>query len=196
MVSGVGHEIDTTICDLAADVRASTPSNAAEIVFPDRKELSGRTDALRIGLRRAAENELAKAEGRIRNAVLRLTFVSPERRVARLTSETGLRRTELIHALQARLEGAAAQHRMAETALANAASRRLDAAEAQILRLQERLEAINPLQVLQRGYALVTDRKNRVLTGVKEACAAGNVRICFADGTAEAAVQKDGGTGK
>ena len=196
VVSGVGHEIDTTICDLAADVRASTPSNAAEIVFPDRKELSGRTDALRIGLRRAAENELAKAEGRIRNAVLRLTFVSPEKRVARLTSETGLRRTELIHALQARLEGAAAQQRMAETALGNAASRRLDAAEAHILRLQERLEAINPLQVLQRGYALVTDRKNRVLTGVKEACAAGNVRIRFADGTAEAAVQKDGGAGK
>ena len=196
VVSGVGHEIDTTICDLAADVRASTPSNAAEIVFPDRKELSGRTDALRIGLQRAAENELAKAEGRIRNAVLRLTFVSPEKRVARLTSETGLRRTELIHALQARLEGAAAQQRMAETALGNAASRRLDAAEAHILRLQERLEAINPLQVLQRGYALVTDRKNRVLTGVKEACAAGNVRIRFADGTAEAAVQKDGGAGK
>ena len=196
VVSGVGHEIDTTICDLAADVRASTPSNAAEIVFPDRKELSGRTDALRIGLQRAAENELAKAEGRIRNAVLRLTFVSPEKRVARLTSETGLRRTELIHALQARLEGAAAQQRMAETALGNAASRRLDAAEAHILRLQERLEAINPLQVLQRGYALVTDRKNRVLTGVKEACTAGNVRIRFADGTAEAAVQKDGGAGK
>lgn len=42
VVSGVGHEIDTSICDLAADVRASTPSNAAEIVFPDRAELRNR----------------------------------------------------------------------------------------------------------------------------------------------------------
>ena len=194
VVSGVGHEIDTTICDLAADVRASTPSNAAEIVFPDRKELAGRTDTLKIGLRRAAENEIARAEGKIRNAMLRLTFVSPEKRVARLRSESSLRRTELVHALQARLENATAQHRLAENALTHAAARRVDAAETQLLRLHAKLEAINPFQVLQRGYALVTDRENKVLTGVKEAYAAGNVRIHFADGAAEAAVLKDGGT--
>ncbi len=194
VVSGVGHEIDTTICDLAADVRASTPSNAAEIVFPDRKELAGRTETLRIGLRRAAENEIARAEGRIRNAVLRLTFVSPEKRVARLKSESSLRWTELVHALQTRLENASSQHRLAMNALTNAAGRRRDAAETQLLRLSAKLEAINPLQVLQRGYALVTDRENKILTGVKEAYAAGNVRIRFADGTAVADVRKDGDT--
>ena len=68
----------------------------------------------------------------------------------------------------------------------------MDAAGTQVLRLRERLEAINPLQVLQRGYALVTDQGDRVLTGVEEAYAAGNVKIRFADGTAEAAVRKDG----
>ena len=177
VVSGVGHEIDTTICDLAADVRASTPSNAAEIV-----------------LRRAAESEISRAEARIRDAVLRLTFVSPEKRIARLKSESSLRRSELIRVLKARLERTSAQHRLTEKALTHAAARRVDAAEAQVLRLRERLEAINPLQVLQRGYALVTDRGDKVLTGVKEAYAAGNVRIRFADGTAEAAVRKDGST--
>lgn len=192
VVSGVGHEIDTTICDLAADVRASTPSNAAEIVFPDRKELTGRTNTLKIGLRRAAESEISRAEARIRDAVLRLTFVSPEKRIARLKSESSLRRSELIRVLKARLERTSAQHRLTEKALTHAAARRVDAAEAQVLRLRERLEAINPLQVLQRGYALVTDRGDKVLTGVKEAYAAGNVRIRFADGTAEAAVRKDG----
>ena len=75
VVSGVGHEIDTTICDLAADVRASTPSNAAEIVFPDRKELRGRTEALRAGLRRAAERETARAGATLRAALLRLAYV-------------------------------------------------------------------------------------------------------------------------
>ena len=194
VVSGVGHEIDTTICDLAADVRASTPSNAAEIVFPDRKELTGRTNTLKIGLRRAAESEISRAEARIRDAVLRLTFVSPEKRIARLKSESSLRRSELIRVLKARLERTSAQHRLTEKALTHAAARRVDAAEAQVLRLRERLEAINPLQVLQRGYALVTDRGDKVLTGVKEAYAAGNVRIRFADGTAEAAVRKDGST--
>ena len=192
VVSGVGHEIDTTICDLAADIRASTPSNAAEIVFPDRKELTGRTNTLKIGLRRAAESEISRAEARIRDAVLRLTFVSPEKRIARLKSESNLRRSELIRVLKARLEKTFARHQLAGTALTHAAARRVDAAGTQVLRLRERLEAINPLQVLQRGYALVTDQGDRVLTGVEEAYAAGNVKIRFADGTAEAAVRKDG----
>ena len=192
VVSGVGHEIDTTICDLAADVRASTPSNAAEIVFPDRKELRGRTEALRIALCRAAENEMTKAGSKIRDAMLRLTFVSPEKRIARLNAESRLRRTELTHALQARMEDAGVQLRMAGMGLTNAVNRRTEAAGTAVLRLRERLEAINPLQVLQRGYTLVTDREGRVLTGVQEARNAGNVNIRFADGTAEAAVKKDG----
>ena len=58
VVSGVGHEIDTTICDLAADVRASTPSNAAEIVFPDRKELDGRIRTMRLYLMKAAPTRI------------------------------------------------------------------------------------------------------------------------------------------
>ena len=192
VVSGVGHEIDTTICDLAADVRASTPSNAAEIVFPDRKELHGRTEAMRISLRRAAENEIAKADAEVRKAVLQLTYASPEKRIARLISESSLRRAELNHVLHTRLENALVLVRMADTALANSARKKAESAGIQILRLQERLEAINPLQVLQRGYTLVTDRKGRLLTGVQEAMSAGNIRIRFADGTAEAAVKKNG----
>ena len=69
VVSGVGHEIDTTICDLAADVRASTPSNAAEIVFPDRRELTGRVNLCRSGLIRAHMGKLQNAELDLRNMV-------------------------------------------------------------------------------------------------------------------------------
>ena len=190
VVSGVGHEIDTTICDLAADVRASTPSNAAEIVFPDRKELRGRTEALRAGLRRAAERETARAGATLREALLRLAYVSPEKRIARLTSESSLRRAGLVHALQARLELGAASLGTAETALKTAAARRTEAAEAQTLRLRERLEAISPMKVLQRGYTLVTDREGRILSGVRQAREAGNVKIRFADGAADAVVTK------
>ena len=192
VVSGVGHEIDTTICDLAADVRASTPSNAAEIVFPDRKELRSRTEAIRIGLRRSAENQLARARSQIREAALKLISVSPEVRIARLTSEGRLRRSELDHAVRKRLDSASVQLQMAGMALTNAAARRTETAGTQLARLRERLEAMNPLQVLQRGYTLVTDPGGRVLTGVQDARSAGNVKIRFADGTAEAFVKKGG----
>ena len=192
VVSGVGHEIDTTICDLAADVRASTPSNAAEIVFPDRKELRGRTEALCIALRRAAENEITKAGLKIRKAVMRLSVASPEKRIARLTAESQLRRTELTHALQTRMEEAGVQLRMAGMGLTNAVRRRTESAGVSVLRLREHLEAMNPIRVLERGYTLVTDREGRILTGVDEARSAGNINIRFADGTTEAAVKKDG----
>ena len=147
---------------------------------------------MRISLRRAAENEIAKADAEVRKAVLQLTYASPEKRIARLISESSLRRTELNHVLHTRLENALVLVRMADTALANSARKKAESAGIQILRLQERLEAINPLQVLQRGYTLVTDRKGRLLTGVQEAMSAGNIRIRFADGTAEAAVKKNG----
>ena len=195
VVSGVGHEIDTTICDLAADVRASTPSNAAEIVFPDRKELRGRAEALRIGLKRAAENEIARKDAKVREAMLRLTWLSPEKRIARLTSESGVRQAELIHAMRTRLNKASVQLQLAGPALTGALSRRTETAGTQITRLRERLEAINPLQVLRRGYAMVTDGEGRIVTGAAEARKAEHVNIRFADGTAEATVKKSGEAG-
>ena len=191
VVSGVGHEIDTTICDLAADVRASTPSNAAEIVFPDRKELRGRTEALRISLKRATENEIARKNAKVREAMLRLTWLSPEKRIARLTAESGARRSELFHAMQARLENASMRLQMAGPALTSAISRRTENAGTQMSRIRERLEVINPLRVLARGYAMVTDKEGRIVTGTIEAQKAEHVRIRFADGTAEATVTKN-----
>ena len=195
VVSGVGHEIDTTICDLAADVRASTPSNAAEIVFPDRKELRGRTEALRISLKRATENEIARKDAKVREAMLRLTWLSPEKRIARLTAESGARRAELFHAMQARLENASMRLQMAGPALTSAISRRTENAGTQMSRIRERLEVINPLRVLARGYAMVTDKEGRIVTGTVEAQKAEHVRIRFADGTAEATVTKNGEAG-
>ena len=195
VVSGVGHEIDTTICDLAADVRASTPSNAAEIVFPDRRELRGRTEALRISLKRATENEIARKDAKVREAMLRLTWLSPEKRIARLTSESDMRRAELIHAMQVRLENTSTRLHLAEPALTGALSRRIENAETKTIRMRERLEAINPLRVLARGYAMVTDPEGRIVTGAEEARKAEHVHIRFADGMAEATIKRNGEAG-
>ena len=191
VVSGVGHEIDTTICDLAADVRASTPSNAAEIVFPDRKELRGRMEKLRIGLIRAAEGAAARNAAKVKEAALRLNAASPAMRLERLAAVNSLCRTKLNHAMMDRIGKERRQAEAAAAGLTDAVFRRAEAVKTGIALLRERLEAINPLLVLERGYALVSDPGGRVLTGARAAKDAGELRIRFADGTVEAKVKEE-----
>ena len=192
VVSGVGHEIDTTICDLAADVRASTPSNAAEIVFPDRKELHGRIGQIGNGLCRAAETQIASSREKVRNMMLRMTTLSPERRVAGLISGTGLGREQLIHAIRSRIDSAGGKIQLDRKELFSAFAGRLATAAAETVRLRGKLEALNPLRVLDRGYSLVTDPEGKVLTGRNQAIEAGDIRIRFADGEVEAKVNRAG----
>lgn len=182
VVSGVGHEVDTTLCDLAADVRASTPSNAAELVFPDRKELSGRLGLARSGLIRAEGEQLRKAELALRTAQQRLSALSPEKRVTGLASRTVLIRQQLATVMRSRLETAAAAVKTAENLLEQATRRRTTDAEHHVSRLRERLTAVNPLAVLERGYALVYDEGDRVLTRAAEAAGHRDMTIRFADG--------------
>ena len=190
VVSGVGHEIDTTICDLAADVRASTPSNAAEIVFPDRKELRGRVGTLQTGLLRAAENVTARAEIKVREAFFRLTYLSPEKRITRMENNSMLRRAELVRAMQVRIEEAEKNIAQGKNKLCNAASKRIQEAEIRLAGLREQTEAMNPMRVLERGYALVTDRDGHTVTRPADAEKAGLIRIRFSGGMVDADVRK------
>ena len=104
VVSGVGHEVDFTLCDLAADVRASTPSNAAEIVFPDRRELATRIRLVRTGLVRAEAERLNGAELRMTALIRRLTAQSPEKRIAHLAGGAALAHEKLTGIMRAKLE--------------------------------------------------------------------------------------------
>ena len=148
VVSGVGHEIDTSLCDLAADVRASTPSNAAEIVFPDS----------------------------------RVSALSPEKRIALLESRRELLKLQLCGAIGTRLENAAKGTADARNALKLAVSGRMKDAEHTAARLRERLTAVSPLAVLNRGYALVYDQEEKILTRAEEAKTRKEMTLQFADG--------------
>ena len=129
VVSGVGHEIDTSLCDLAADVRASTPSNAAEIVFPDRKELRGRVNQIRFALSRAASEQVRRAELKLSAARQRLSALSPERRIALLESRRELLKLQLCSAIGSRLESSAKAVADSRNELKQAVSGRMKDAE-------------------------------------------------------------------
>ena len=182
VVSGVGHEIDTSLCDLAADVRASTPSNAAEIVFPDSRELYGRVNLMRSGLGRAYLSVLRQAELKVGSLSQRLAALSPEKRIALLMNRRELAALQLRNTLSGRLEKAAGDVKDTGAALKLAVNSRMKDTEHAAARLRERLAAVNPLAVLDRGYALVYSREEKLLTRAAEAGNETEMTLQFADG--------------
>jgi len=186
VVSAVGHEVDVSICDLVADVRAATPSHAAELVVPDLPAVAHRLDALARRLARALErsslDERARLEGarsRLHGAGLRLPQAQRQRLEAlehRLHAHHPQRR--LAHDRR-RLEGLGTRLRDAGHLLVPAVRRRLDAldrrlraagsaapsgARLRLARAAGALQALSPLGVLERGYAVATDAHGRALT--------------------------------
>ncbi|MFZ5475175.1 MAG: exodeoxyribonuclease VII large subunit [Myxococcota bacterium] len=154
-VSAVGHEVDVTLADLAADVRAATPSHAAEIVTPVRDELAAYVDGLRERLRVAATRRVAVARDRVR----RVRLVHPRQRVER----GRVRLDELDDRVRVAI------HRVL-------ADRRRRAAQ-----VARHLDALSPLAVLARGYA-IAELDGRVLHAAADAEAGDRVRIRLARG--------------
>ncbi|HQK95090.1 MAG TPA: exodeoxyribonuclease VII large subunit [Armatimonadota bacterium] len=163
IVSAVGHETDYTLCDLAADVRAPTPSAAAEIVVPDAEELRARLRALGLRLARHLVHgaELAR---------LRLTS---------LTSRRGLAQPlDRVLEFQQQLDDL--QDRMARAASTGSEQRR-----AHVDRLAARLTALSPVRVLERGYAIVRRSDDgSLIRRVADAHAGESADVQFIDGVA------------
>jgi exodeoxyribonuclease VII large subunit len=182
VVSGVGHEVDFTLCDLAADVRASTPSNAAEIVFPDRRELATRIRLVRTGLVRAEAERLNGAELRMTALIRRLTAQSPEKRIAHLAGGAALAHEKLTGIMRAKLEAKQNELKTASASMNQSMQRRLLETQHWTARLRERLTTVNPTAVLNRGYALVYSGEEKLLTSSAEARKHRDMTLLFADG--------------
>jgi exodeoxyribonuclease VII large subunit len=143
VVSGVGHEDDLTIADLVADVRALTPSEAAEKVTPDRAKVLEWLEDLEGRLRRRLLEQLEAARARLADLAGRRCFRAPLGRV----------RDE-----ERRLDDWAERLGRAARQRVEAARRRLEAAAA-------RLESLSPLNVLARGYSLTRTESGAVVRG-------------------------------
>jgi exodeoxyribonuclease VII large subunit len=160
-ISAVGHEIDWTLADYAADLRAPTPSAAAELaVRPEqevRAELADASFRLRTGLSRAAE--LSRA------------------RLAEFAASPAMARPveELLGARRQRLDELAA-------ALAAGARAAVSAARERIAADGARLGALSPLAVLARGYSVTFDESGRALTEARAAAAGSKIRTVLARG--------------
>jgi len=177
VISAVGHETDWTICDFAADLRAPTPSAAAELVIASADELRNRLEALNHRLALAIESRLSSLESRV--ASLRRLLLDPSTRLGHLAQRVDdlTERLQLgLHNSVARLrerfdrlEGILLHHSPARRAehlrqalmlLSNRAERlmmlRLEGAKLEFGGNAARLEVLSPLATLARGYSITT----------------------------------------
>ena len=167
VISAVGHEPDVTIADFAADVRAATPSNGAELAVCDRTELRAFLEQQARRMEKAQERRLELLRQRLRRLSERPVLRSPE---------GSLQQKELLlELLRQRLERAAAAA--------------VEKRQRQFAALSGRLDALSPLKVLARGYAVAT-RQEQVLHSVEQLSPGEEIRLRLSDGTALCAVER------
>lgn len=162
VISAVGHETDFTICDFAADLRASTPSAAAELAVPDQAEELLVLESARYTLQKYVESALAERRMELDSLTSSRSLQAPLEGVAR-------RETELEH-LSRRL--------------AAGASLSLGKAREELSRLSGALHSLSPLEVLGRGYAIASDQKGTPIRSASELEPGKVFRLRLRDGEA------------
>jgi exodeoxyribonuclease VII large subunit len=167
VVSGVGHETDTTIIDFVADVRAPTPSAAAELVSPDIAELTDDIAQMRNRLGAAMTQRLANARETVARLKLHLDLRSPESRIRRDRQ----RIDEFIRRATTTVE------------------RRITLARARLDGERGRLEALSPLATLERGYAVVQSSQGTLITDASQVAPDESIEIVVRRGHFRARVE-------
>ena len=165
-ISAVGHEIDFTICDFVADLRAPTPSAAAELVIKNRTDLMERLQKLQTRLSQSFCFHLTFFKEKILS--LQKQLLSPER---------------LIQHFSQRLDDLSGQ-------LKTAGRQALKSVETRVDSYEKVLTSLNPKQVMQRGFSIVTNNKGKALKTTKNLKLKDSVSIEFFQGSASASIKK------
>lgn len=181
VVSAVGHETDFTIADFVADVRASTPSNAAEIVIPSRDALLNDLNRMERLLRQRAEQSLQHQQVRLMRFRQRLIALQPAVQIEKQQTRLHLFRLRLMRQAERKLNTLQPLPDLYRGRLQAAMQHRLEQSKVSINLLAVRLASADPNRPLQHGYALVMDGR-RVLTSAKDAAQVNHYQLVFHDG--------------
>ena len=186
VISAVGHETDTSLCDFAADVRAPTPTAAAEIAVPVRSELLGQVRELGRRSERCARRTLERAGEQLHTCLRHW----PEREALLAPQQQNLDELaeRLPRALRGRLDRARGELGHAGGALRPGLLVAIEQRARERLKALWRVaEAAHPNRPLERGYARVEDRDGRVLVSAEAAREAQRLSLVFADGRLDVA---------
>ena len=167
VISAVGHETDFTICDFAADLRAPTPSAAAELAVPETEDIKRRLENINTRNRNNIQNKIAIHRSRLEQISVGV-ISSPERLL-------DTRRMNLLYCSEKMQRFCTDVYNKDKIRLTKTASK---------------LEALNPLGIISRGYSAVTDTDGSVIRSAELLQKGDRIRVRFADGEAMATVEK------
>jgi exodeoxyribonuclease VII large subunit len=168
IISAVGHETDFTICDFVADLRAPTPSAAAELAAPNIEELQFNIQTYRAALEKSMQLKLAELKRQIESLTLKRSFQIPQELVELQRMKTDNLVNRMISCIQKDVSNS-------KTQLSN---------------LSGKLDALSPLKVLSRGYAIAYDADNHVLTQAKDAEIGSEISLLLHRGTLQCMVRE------
>jgi exodeoxyribonuclease VII large subunit len=186
LVSGVGHETDFTIVDFVADLRAPTPTAAAELVAEPRAVWMGALELLHGRLQDGVSARLDRCHQQLDLAVSRLG--RPSARLARQRLELSTRAQRLRHAVTQVHARLLRDLTTFESALPRAGSRGLEVQAQRLERVSLRLQLLDPRLVLQRGYAWLSDLHGRAVTRADQTHAGQALQATLADGKVDLTV--------
>lgn len=168
VISAVGHETDFTICDFVADLRAPTPSAAAELAFPDTAEILARIRHFALKADGNIDNRLSKLQSKLELMIKSVELHSPIKRLSDRENVLQLLTNRLNTAQKDIFEDVQTRFKM----------------------LCARLEGVNPLAVLSHGYSVVENEKGNIVSSLEDVKVGENIKIKLFDGEMSATVNK------
>ena len=165
IISGVGHETDFTVCDFVADVRASTPSAAAELAVPDRQELMSYYFKQKQYISAMLDRKIKTAQLRLENQQRRMSASSPKLKAEQLEKQLSAKSEKLTRFMNIYISDK----------------------ENKLIAAKGKLDGLNPFNVLNRGYA-IAEKDEKIITSSKQLKDGDDFTVILSDGKINAKV--------
>lgn len=190
VISAVGHETDVTIADYVADLRAPTPSAAAELAVFDYKQFEEKVAACKLLLEKAAKRRVERARFRLEQCRMQLKLKNPQRNL----NDRKQQLADMEEALNRRMQEALKESRRSleqqKQCLNRQMTGKLEKEKHRLALNASRLEGLSPLKKLSAGYGFVQKESGEAIRSVKQAKPGDTLRVYVTDGSFETLVKE------
>ncbi len=183
IISAVGHEIDYTIADFVADLRAPTPTGAAELAVPNKEDVLNYLEQLVIRSKKAMVHRLSAQKEKVEQILSRPIFQQPLRLYEAKEQQFDLLYEKLVQSMQKLVERKRQKYLLLkQSALFQKPLQIFEKKKQRYVVLLEKLEVLNPMHTLKRGYTIVK-KENRAITTIKDLSIGDQIELDFQDGS-------------